>query len=509
MKTSLFVLIEKIIMKTEKKFKPKIIKLLKRLFDRPVELGAIAALKKATALPGVTERLRPILERDWQWVLSHLRAGWLVAAENLQKPGLLNCHLLVREYFGAKLHQENPAGWQAAHERLYRYYKALPVKKYPDTLAEMEPLFAAVAHGCLAGRHEKAEIEVYWKRIKRGNEDYCTKKLGSFGSDLACLSHFFEVPWGLPAAGLPEREKAVVLSWAAFGLRALGRLHEAFQPMQAGLEIMVKQKDWINAALQASNLSELLLTLGEVSQAVAAARQSVSHTYHSGDAFQKISKRATLADVLHQSGEIAEAEKWFREAEAMQKKRQPLHPYLYSLPGYHYCDLLLGQGKVEEVRERVDKALVISERNGWLLAIALDKLSLGRAGLLVAIETTPRETPLDKERQTRLSQAMNFLDQAVEGMRKANHQEFLVRGLLARAEGFRLMMDYARTWDDLNEALDIAEMGSMKLHLCDYHLEAGRLCLAEGKDTDAAEHFRAAKTLIEETSYHRRDGEVK
>ncbi len=65
-----------------------------------------------------------------------------------------------------------------------------------------------------------------------------------------------------------------------------------------------------------------------------------------------------------------------------------------------------------------------------------------------------------------------------------------------------------KAWQDLHEAFEIAELGSMKLYIADYHLEPGRLCRAEGKEKEAAEHFREAKALIDETGYHRRNGEV-
>jgi len=70
------------------------------------------------------------------------------------------------------------------------------------------------------------------------------------------------------------------------------------------------------------------------------------------------------------------------------------------------------------------------------------------------------------------------------------------------------MKDYAKAQDDLSEARDIAELGEMKLHLCDYHLEAGRLCHAQGKMEEAAEHARAAKAIVEETGYERRKKEL-
>ncbi len=477
------------------------------LFDRPVEKGAIEALKKKPAIPGLTERLRGLTQEDMQWALRHLREARLVAEENPQKPGTLDSHPLVREYFGEKLSRENPGGWRAAHERLYRYFKDLPGKELPDTLAEMEPLFAAVAHGCQAELHEEVGNEVYVKRILRGgDESYITRKLGAFGSFLACLSHFFAVPWVQPAEGLPDEKKAVVLSWAAFGLRAMGRLREAVQPMKAGLEMLVKQEDWKKAAAQASNLSELLLTLGDVHEAVEAARQSVSHADRSGDAFERESDRTALADALHQSGQLKEAEKWFREAEALQKKRQPRFHFLYSLSGYQFCDLLLGQGHYQEVLERAEKALEIvlnGSRN--LLDIALNKLSLGRACMMSALEKTPIETP---PRSEKMSRAMTFLEEAVEGLRKSGNQDDLPRGLLARAEGYHYLKDYDRAMDDLAEALDIAELGGMKLFICDYHLEAGRLCHDQGMEKEAAEHLRVAKEVIDATGYFRREKEA-
>ncbi|MCP5051229.1 MAG: toll/interleukin-1 receptor domain-containing protein, partial [bacterium] len=35
--------------------------------------------------------------------------------------------------------------------------------------------------------------------------------------------------------------------------------------------------------------------------------------------------------------------------------------------------------------------------------------------------------------------------------------------------------DFHHAWTDLNETLEIAQMGEMKLHLVDYHLEAARV----------------------------------
>ncbi len=475
------------------------------LFDRPVEPGAIEALKKSPAIHGVTDRLQDIGDQDWQLALSNLREAGLLAKESPNKPGMLDCHPLVREYFGDRLRQQNPKGWQQAHQRLYEYYKALPRKELPDTLAEMEPLFAAVAHGSRAGLHQEALIDVYWKRIRREEKAYSIHKLGAFGADLAAVSHFFEVAWSRPAHGLTDHDKASVLNWAAFELRALGRLTEAIQPMQASLEMAIKQKKWENAAIAASSLSELMLTLGDVTRSVSYARQSVEYADRSGDEFWKEVSRTALADALHQAGKIKEAEQLFLQAEAMQKKRQPQYPFLYSLRGYQFCDLMLGLGRYREALKRAEKLFEWRIPSDPLLDISLDNLTAGRAWLLHGLDPENKDK---KEQEGAFKKAKDHLDQAVNGLRKSGNQDDLPRGLLARAEYWRTRQQYDLAEQDLAEAYEIAELGSMKLYLVDYHIESGRLCRAQSRDGDAQDHFQKAEALIEETGYHRRDREI-
>ena len=112
-----------------------------------------------------------------------------------------------------------------------------------------------------------------------------------------------------------------------------------------------------DAAITAGNLSELQLTLGEVAEAIALAEQSVEYADRSGDAFQRMASRTTLADARHQAGERARAEALFQEAERLQAERQPEYPRLYSLQGYRYCDLLLDLGRHAEVRDRAAQTL--------------------------------------------------------------------------------------------------------------------------------------------------------
>ena len=463
-----------------------------------------------------------VLQMLWDAQIPHLTAGidedeWLEAIASLREEhhllsqhdsgGDLDCHPLIREYFGGQLQTQQPQAWQQAHERLYGYYKALPKNPLPDTLEEMQPLFSAVAHGCAAGLHQQALLEVYWPRIQRSGKNYICNNLGAFSDDLATVAHFFTTPWHTPAAGLGEAEQAGVLNWAGFRLRALGRLREALEPMQASVEMNVKRENWKDAAPNASNLSELQLTLGDVAQAVESGARSSRYADQSGDMFYRMGFRATHADALHQAGDIAAALALFREAEQLQQEHQSSYPRLYSLWGFRYCDLLLAQGSTEEVLERAKYSLELMKVHGGLLDIALDQLTLGRA-YLVGASPAGDSYEEDRLQGKLLQQAGEWLDQAVAGLRTAGQQIMLPLGLLARAALHRHTRDFARARQDLQEVFDIADGSGMRLHLTDYHLEMARLLVAEGAVAGLQKHIEAAAKLITETGYHRRDTEL-
>jgi tetratricopeptide (TPR) repeat protein len=526
------------------------------LFDHPIDQPVLDVLLQAR-LPGLTATpqpkrgwlskwfgksqptgLSPQEQREWSQAVLALREEHHLLSQH-GGGGDLDCHPLIREYFGGQLQAQQPQAWQQAHERLYEYYKALPEKELPDTLQEMQPLFSAVAHGCAAGLHQQALDEIFWPRIRRKNEGFLVKKLGAFSDDLATVAHFFTTPWYTPAADLTEHWQASSLNWAGFGLRALGRLREALEPMQAATDMVVKQENWGSAASGASSLSELQLTLGDVAQAVTSGTRSSRYADQSLDIFWRMGTRTTHADALHQAGDTAAAFALFREAEQLQQEHQPAYPRLYSLQGFRYCDLLLAQGSTAEVLERAEQTLEWAKQYLGLLDVALDQLTLGRAHLQRAVEETPPRLPLSGEGQERrsLSEAEGRLEQAVAGLRAAGQQDDLPRGLLARAALHRHTHDFARARQDLQEVFDIADGSGMRLHLTDYHLEMARLLVAEeenppqspfckGGSQEAAgsvvppfekgglggislqAHIKAAAKLIEETGYHRRDQEL-
>jgi tetratricopeptide (TPR) repeat protein len=470
------------------------------LFDRPATADCVGALRKPPAIPGLTESLVGLAEEDWEFTLTALHDAKLLTVNREEGSGVLvalDAHPLLREYFARRVRQRQPEAWRAAHRRLYEHLSATTKEGDQPTLEDLQPLYQAVAHGCQAGLQQEAREKVYRDRILRRNEKYSTRKLGAFGSNLGAVASFFEPPWNRVSPSLTEADQAWLLNEAAFTLRALGRLTEALEPMRATMEINAARSEWKNAAVCASNLSELELTLGEVAGAVAEAEQSVSHADRSGDGFQRMGNRTTHADALHQAGRRVEAEARFREAEQMQAERQSDYPLLYSLQGFRYCDLLLTEAEratwrvncsggprppedgdahratLQAVSERAARTLKWAAQHLSLLDIALDHLTLGRAALYAAVL---EGASLDPYRR--------YLQHAEASLRRSGYQDMLVRGLLTRAwlrflTGARTGPESARS--DLDEGWEIAERGPMKLHMADIHLHRARLFFREAQ----------------------------
>ncbi|MBK7492033.1 MAG: hypothetical protein KBF68_12770 [Nitrosomonas sp.] len=168
------------------------------LFDHPIEIEVLQVLWQAQ-IPDLTSNID---EKAWKVAISDLREKHRLLSMHENRPDLLDCHPLIREYFGKQLRENYPDVWRHAHTRLYEYYKALPEKELPDTLEEMQPLFSAVAHGCAAGLHQNTLEEIHWLRINRRNDNFVCTRLGAFSDDLAAMAHYFTIPWHTPTTDI-------------------------------------------------------------------------------------------------------------------------------------------------------------------------------------------------------------------------------------------------------------------------------------------------------------------
>jgi tetratricopeptide (TPR) repeat protein len=409
------------------------------LFDRPASGDCLRALRKTPAIEGLTEALVDLDEDGWRRAVARLREVRLLSPQDPSAPEAVDAHPLVREYFGVRLEQTNRSAWQAAHGRLYEHLRDTTEEGETPTLATLTPLYQGVAHGCRAGRHEEALEEVYRDRICRlaaggSMEFYATRKLGAFGTDLAALSWFFDRPYETPAATLTAGHQAWVLNLAALRLRVQGRLIEALPAQTAGLRMNEAAKHWRNAGIAASNLSETRLTVGEVAAAVATAQQAIAHADKTNDKFWMMACRVVYAHAHHAAGRYDEAARLFADAEHGQKERQRDFPLLYSLQGYLYCDLLMSKGDYAAVIDRATKTIIIARTNNWLLDIALDTLTIGRAHLALALAPQmDAASPGGRRDDVRI--ARTRLDEAVDGLRASGTFDSIPRRVLSQRGG--------------------------------------------------------------------------
>jgi hypothetical protein len=521
------------------------------LFDRPATADCVEALLKPPAISGLTELLISLSAAQRNIALTRLEATKLLTTNRDPSGTLitLDAHPLLREYFARQLREQNPDAWRAAHRRLYEHLTSTTADSPEPTLEDLQPLAQAIASGCQAGLYQQVFDEVYLRRLQRNDEAYLWRRLAAFGTDLAAIACFFDQPWARVSSSLSEQVQAFVLHNAAFDLQALGRVVEALEPMRAAVDMRTRQGDWKNAAISAGNLSGLELTLGDVARAVGDAEQSVTYADRSDDVVERMGKRTTHANALHQAGRRIEAETRFREAEQMYAGRQSAFPLLYSLPGFWYCDLLLAaperaasqmmlELKTQNsiLKTSIESCHAVSERaaqtlkwtemggQGSLLSTALHHLTMCRAALYeVLLGFTVDGLPF----KTQNLELKTSMDVAVNGLRRSGRSDLLPHGLLSRA--WLRFLTSAHTGpesvqEDLDEAWEIAERGPMRLFMVDIHLYRARLFggmkdQGEGmkypwdKNPDGTprgpkDDLAAARKLIEQCGYWRRKEEL-
>ena len=510
------------------------------LFNRPANAESLTKLLEEPVIPNLTEPLATLSEAQWNLVLKRLEDARLLIVNRDGSGELisLDAHPLLREYFARRLQKQQPDAWREAHRRLYEHLSKSTENGPAPTLEDLQPLYHAVAHGCRAGLQREA-LGLYFQRILHGNDFYSTHKLGAFGSNLGALAAFFETPWSRVSPVLHDKEHAWLLNTAAFSLRSLGRLTEAIEPMNAAIKLTAKNDDWLSASILASNLSEVELTLGKISDAIRDAELSITYADQSGDAFQSMGNRTTRGDALHMAGRLAEAETSFREAEERQINNDPDRRFLYSLQGFRYCNLLLADAEqaawqrtldhdgrllpgdpprsesilTQTLRGINDRAMqTLAWMKEWsgasLFTIVADKLTMNRVAFYEAV-LFDKGSPLHQN----YSLLTKALDETVKELRNTGLQLYLPLGLLARAwlrscDGAQTGPNSAR--EDLEEAWEIAERGPMRLHMADIHLYRARLFFREEKYPweSAQADLLAAEKLINECEYHRRDEEL-
>jgi hypothetical protein len=208
------------------------------LFDRPADDGTIAELRKPPAISGLTEpfflpsQVQPLGEKDWNTALAFLEHFGLV----VRGTNDIDCHPLIREHFSSRLQVQAPQAWTTANGRIAGHLLSKVSQDIPDAAnaasrRDIELLFNAASHQCVAGKHSDVLNELYRRRISQGDVGYATRTYGLFSSEAALLAAFFEPNrlWDPDSCRVSsEAERLLVFRCAGFCLATLGRFAELF-----------------------------------------------------------------------------------------------------------------------------------------------------------------------------------------------------------------------------------------------------------------------------------------
>jgi tetratricopeptide (TPR) repeat protein len=496
------------------------------LFDRPASGDCLDALRGEPVIEGLTDQIVKLRDGEWKRTIARLREVHLLAPPDPAAPDALDAHPLVREWFGEQLKQVNEAAWKAANGRLYEHLRDTTGEGERPTLEELAPLYQAIAHGCRADRADEA-LSLYIRRICRVKpsgdfEYYSFRRLGSFASDLAAFTSFFEVPFQSVNPRIPAKQQDWILNITGSALVSLGRLVDALPALRATKLSTESSLAFSNASIAAANLSETELLVGEIASAISTAKVAIDYANKSQGAYELIVSLSTCADALHHAGRLEEAMELFATAQQVEGE-------LYSVAGYRYGSVLLTKGEYSAAREFAPQ--IATKQDGLSpLGLALEHLLMGRAVLALTLKRARQSNTA-----TDLQTIRSCLEQSTIGLQKADQRDDIPRAYLADAVFRRSRADWDGAARSLDEVAEIADPGPMRLHLCDRALERARLAFARCEafapfngilETDpprpelpsadkitklkqhAEEQLRIAGDYIDKCGYHRRDEEL-
>lgn len=485
------------------------------LFDRPTRWHWLRWLAAKPVIRGVTRHLAAADSRELWEAISRLRQwGMLAPPESLERPDL-DTHPLIREYFGQMLRRRNPAGWRAAHSRMFESIVKILYEKQSDASvyekqSRIEAISQGIVHGSAAGRYREA-LKLYDFNLVGALRFLDVRqflgvqiKSSDRAALVAALSGFFDKPWERPVSSLRRKNVEWVAHEAAYLLESVGRPVEAAQAMGAWVKARAPRVKWKDAFELmgfmglADRLTELYLIGGDVEQAVASAPKVVEFADRSGDDNWRVITRSSYAEALYRAGHLVEAQAAIGEAERIKAEMEPEFPMLHFFPGYRYCSLLLHQGRYKEVLARTI----------WVLRWPKHFLQFNQTPFTYLSLAQAHTQRAEREGVGRnLRRAEEFIKRAEYFLMGYPVMHFQV--LTARVECYRVGGNFQRALTVLNEAMEVATRAGMRLFQADCHLGYARLYSALHGKEQAQERLAKAREMIERMGYHLRDEALK
>ncbi|MGB8657433.1 MAG: tetratricopeptide repeat protein [Candidatus Zixiibacteriota bacterium] len=376
-------------------------------------------------------------------------------------------HHLIKAYFETSLDEKDE---RLCHKRIYQYFGE-NASELPETLEEMQPLFEQVFHGCSAGLYDEVFYYVYLEKIIRREEYFLTAKLGAWETNLSLLRNFFPIG-ELSQLPLVSRKsyKSWLLNEAGLSLLNTGRPKEAEYLFCASVQMDIAEKDWRNASIRYQNLVDLQFRTGEIKKGLESAKRSLEMAEKASSNEDSIISKAYLGHILHLLDKIIEAEKSFREADELERKRSGFG--LHSIYGAFYADFLISNNKIEEASELTRQNLKICQDYNWINDIPRCHRCLGA---IERIKGNPNE-------------AEAHLQKAYELARKVGMPYLEIETLLDYGRLYLEKGEYRNAINAGNEVLKICQRTGFLLYEPDAEMILAKTYLAQ-KDFAQAKTF--------------------
>ncbi|MEW6103090.1 MAG: adenylate/guanylate cyclase domain-containing protein [bacterium] len=392
-------------------------------------------------------------------------------------------HPLIKGYFESIFDKEEK---KLTHKAIYEYF-GKRTKDMPQTLEEMQPLFEQVYHGCSAGLYDEVYNDVYQDKIHRGNEFYITHKLGAYAADLSLSLNFFPNKDLSQMPGVSKKQdRAWLLNETGVSLLFIGRPSEARDLMIRAIKMDIENEDWKNASLGYQNLADLQISIGEVISTKEASKKALEMAEKANDKQYIVISKVRLGYSLFLLGETESAERYFKEADRLQKEIDPEAGGLYAFSGDLYADLLMELERIADAFRISKRNLEICMKYKWPNNISKCHRSLGK------IERIRKDYHKSKK----------HLDKALQ-IGKAIGVPYLEIEALIEFGRLKLEInDYKGCEKDLQNALKLCAHTGFKLYEPEAELILAKLYSAQGNSEQAKPLAQSAYQKASQMHYH-------
>ena len=463
-------------------------------FDRAISFEVINVLKNKPLLENINDKLVDVSEVNWKYALDRLKQLHLISSSDK----VLDTHPLVREYFSKYIEESYNKSYIKGHYRLYKYYEKIPEKEYPDTVEEMEPLFQSIYHACKSEDYEHGIVEIYSKRINRGDVTYLVNVLSRYDLALKLLSGFYKRTFIKFHELVDDIYKDVIVGHVAYALWTLGKVNNALGLLSNTLESSIDKKQYDVLIRNVNNIIDINIVCGKLN--------IIENFYNKYESYTKKCIGEDTDAILMGSyayskfllGDFENAEKLFLKCEEILMQTSArislynisngisdrfIPKNIYSTMGYMFYKYLFFTNNISEIERRIQDSLKMSKFAKWTLDIGLDYITLGR----LKIELKAREKIV-----------LNIFNKGIEYLRKSNEISYITEGLIQRAKAFRHYKKFKESNEELQEAYDLIIRSEAKLLLADWYIVAIKLALDENDIEKANTYFKEAKALSQE-----------